>query len=132
MVLTDFVRAFRDNMRCLPSQPVRRRYPHGESTDTEGLWLGEWALHECEGDKWACTHLKSGLASPACATPIEALITLGILLGSGYNFDVLDETYDPANPPAIEKDIQQRITGARTRLDGWDLDIDYNEPECEQ
>jgi hypothetical protein len=133
--ISDIASAFSDNVRCLIEEPLMIRTKDGPRQIDPVLYLGEWALHpgaDDKGEGWTVTHAPSGLRMGIMGTPIEALIGLGVLLGSGFGeyVDKLGPDYDPAAPPPIHDAAAiQRYQSALLTLAGWDLDLDYNEPE---
>ena len=123
----ELIDVFTDNIKALPVEPITIATPDGPQ-QLEALILGDYALNE-NSEGWTITHIKSGYGAKSFATPIEALILLGILLGSGMPNDFTIEGF--ASIPGI-RDIAARIKAAIVTLDSWDLDIDYNEPEYAQ
>lgn len=120
--------ALRGDIRRLLVGPVVRRF-YDLRNERDGLLLGDYALHPFEDGGWVITHRSSGLCGKSVSTPIEAIIQIGIMLGSGANMSVFDEHYDPKAPPRMSPAVKTRIREAMATLKSWDLDIDYEEVE---
>lgn len=117
------------NITDLPIGPITISTQEGPK-EVEALLLGAWALHH-NGQGWVATHQKTGYCMKAFPTPIEALISLGICLGAGFQLpdDMTMETVKDriASVPGI-REIADRIKAGISVLESWDLDLDYNEP----
>lgn len=128
MTEQELIEAFTDNIKALSTGPITIATKEGPQ-EVDALLLGDWALNENSAG-WAATHRASGYAGQSFPTPIEALISLGVCLGSGL---VLPDTVTPDTFSAIPgiREIAARVKAALTILERWELDLDYNEPNVE-
>lgn len=124
---SELIETFKDNIRTLPTGTIMIATADG-ARPSDALILGSYALNE-NAEGWTVSHRMSGYAFKNFATPIEALISLGILLGAGMPSEF---TIDGFHDIPGMRDIAARIEAAVAILDSWDLDIDYNEPEYSQ
>ena len=129
----ELIEAFAENIRSLPIELIRIATPDGPK-EVGGLLLGEWALNE-NAKGWTTTHQRTGHCGESYATPIEALISLGILIGAGLTIpdELTAETVSAgiARIPDVAA-VANRIKAGLAVLGNWDLDLDYNEPEVEE
>jgi len=116
----------------LPIGPVRIPTTEG-MREVDALLVGDWALNE-NAKGWTATHRHTGYCGKSYSTPIEALLSLGVLIGAGLVIpdELTTETMISgfAAIPGISE-IVARVKAGLAILDSWDLDIDYNEPEVD-
>jgi hypothetical protein len=117
------------NIQDLPIGPITISTVDGPQK-IDALLLGTWALHQ-NSQGWAATHRNTGYCMKTFPTPIEALISLGICLGAGFQLpdDMTMETVKGGltSIPGI-RETADRIKAGISVLESWDLDLDYNEP----
>lgn len=89
---------------------------------TQAIVIGGFAVHENtsgEHGEWTATHIKTGLAGATFGSLWEALVVVGIYLGSGAPWH---EIADEADLKRIDRDARQRIKDAIDRLLGESTD----------